>query len=819
MKISDQWLREWIDPALDVETLGHRLTMAGLEVDAIEAVCQSTLEHVVVAQVLSLTAHPDADKLRVCQVDVGAAKPLTIVCGAANVTALGKYPAALEGACLPNGLSIKPTTLRGVASQGMLCSSTELGLHDATEGLFELPADAPVGESLYTYLGLQDHVIELGLTPNRGDCLSIRGVAREVAVICGQTDYGQTDCARPVKEVTINTVKPTSKETLTVSLEAESACPRYLGRVIQGVDVAATTPLWLRERLRRAGLRSISAIVDITNYILIELGQPMHAFDWASVVDGIVVRMSKPSESLTLLDGQTLQLSSDSLVIADHVKPLALAGIMGGAESAVGANTKDILLEAAFFNPLAIAGKARGYGLHTDSSHRFERGVDFELPALAMERATELVLAIAGGKAGPVVAQTAKKHLPQRLPICLRKDRVTQVLGHAIAGKDIAAILTRLGFAVAKGVALNHKNGDSQQWQVTPPSFRFDVELEIDLIEEVARIHGYHNIPQSDARMILRVQPKAEAEIPLDRLKDLLVARGYQEAITYSFIDPALQLTLTAATEAEVISLQNPISADMAQMRISLLAGLLQAAIYNSNRQQDRIRLFETGLVYRRQNDQIEQVPHIAGVILGSVHPEQWAMASVGADFFDLKSDVEALLALTCQPTGYLFVPDKHPAMHPGQCARITYQDNDGTTHPVGWLGSLHPELQKKFDLNARVVMFELQLEPILVRQLPVFTPLSKYPAIRRDLAIVVDESVSMSRVGDCVKKIAADSLKKFQLFDEYRGKGIDSGRKSLAFGITLQNHDRTLTDAEVDTIIARIIMALEQELEAKLRE
>ena len=801
MKISDQWLREWIDPKLDVASLGHKLTMAGLEVDALAPVTTSTLEHVLVAEVVSLEAHPDADKLRVCQVNVGKTKPLTIVCGAANVRAGGKYPAALEGAQLPNGLTIKPTTLRGVASQGMLCSGTELGLGEQSDGLYTLPADAPIGKPVFDYMALDDHITELGLTPNRGDCLSMRGVAREVGVLTGQR----------LKDLAVEKVKPTIKDKVTIGLTAEQACPRYLGRIIKSVDVAARTPLWMQERLRRAGIRSISAIVDVTNYVLLELGQPMHAFDLAKLEGGIEVRMSKPKEKLVLLDGQKISLSKDSLVIADAKKALALAGIMGGEASAVGDSTQDILLEAAFFAPLAIAGKARSYGLHTDSSHRFERGVDFEMPALAMERATRLILDIAGGKAGPVVAQTAKKELPKRSKIRLRKDRIERVLGVSIGGKQISAILSRLGFTVVAG--------NTGQWQVTAPSFRFDVEQEIDLIEEIARIHGYHNIPESHAQVALAVRPKPEAHISEQRLKDLLVSRGYQEAITYSFVDPGLHGSVKAVADSAVISLQNPISADMAEMRTSLWPGLLQAAVYNNNRQQDRIRLFETGLVFQRVQKKIKQVPCIAGLVMGTVQPEQWSSSTAAADFFDMKSDLEALLGLTCRFDSFTFSADKHPAMHPGQCARVNFTDLNGTDNPIGWLGTLYPELQKKLGFSAKVVLFELELDSILTRAIPKFEPLSKYPAIRRDLAIVVNDDVSMSMVGNCVKKIASKSLKKFQLFDEYRGKGIDSGRKSLAFGITLQNHDRTLTDEEVDTIIAKVIVALEKDLDATLRE
>jgi len=802
MKISEKWLHDWVNPKIDAKQLGEKLTMAGLELEALEDYSKNKLSHVVIGQVTSLAPHPNADKLRVCQVDVGKGKILNIVCGAANVEAGGRYPAALEGATLPNGITIKETQLRGVQSQGMLCSAVELGISDSSDGLFTLPGDAPIGNSVFEYLELDDTVLELGLTPNRGDCLSVRGVAREVGVICKS----------PFDDAEYEHLAAESKRKLPIKLLAPEACPRYLGRVIEGVNVKAETPLWMRERLRRCGIRSISVIVDITNYVLLELGQPMHAFDLAKLQGEIQVRMAKAKEKIKLLDGQTLQLDNDTLVIADAHNAVALAGIMGGLDSAVDIEqTQDIFLEAAFFTPLAIAGKARKYGLHTDSSHRFERGVDYELTRNAMEQASTLVVQLAGGKPGAVVEVTHKASMPKAPKIRLRAARLERILGMSVAAKEVVDTLQRLGFAV--------NDGKVGEWQVTAPSFRFDVSQEIDLIEEIARIHGYQHIPSSKAMFQALLRPLSEKRVSLPQLQDLLVARGYNEAITYSFVEPGLQNLLSGDGENDQVFLQNPISADMSVMRTSLLPGLVQALIYNQNRQQERLRLFESGLIFYKKNNKLDQKAMIAGIVAGSVVPEQWGEGSRASDFFDVKADIEALFATCAKLDNLLFVASTHPALHPGQCADVYITQTKGENVAVGRVGSLYPEIRQRLGINHNAVFFELELDALLTRDIPVFQPISKFPAIRRDLAILVDEKVSAQMVGDCVKKNTSNLLKKFQLFDEYKGKGIDSGRKSLAFGITLQDHDRTLVDSEVDTIIAMVISALEQELGGTLRK
>ncbi|MFV2054939.1 MAG: phenylalanine--tRNA ligase subunit beta [Thiohalomonadales bacterium] len=804
MKVNEQWLREWSDTTLNIADLANELTMAGLEVETIEALGTNKLRHIVVGQVNLISAHPNADKLQVCEVNVGKSKTLQIVCGAANVVEQGRYPVALVGAELPNGLIIKPAKLRNIDSEGMLCSSEELGLSDNTDGLFGLPEDAPIGTSIFKYLSLDDNVIELGLTPNRGDCLSIAGVAREVSVLTG--------CR--YKRPNIRPVKPTIKRKLTVTLAQKEACPHYVGRIIEGISASAESPLWIKEKLRRCGLRSISATVDITNYVLLELGQPMHAFDHCKLEGGIVVRYAQDKESLKLLDGKTIKLDNETLIIADQSGPVALAGIMGGDNTAVDDTTRDIFLESAYFNPLTVAGKARKYALHTDSSHRFERGVDFTLQVDALERATSLILQIAGGKAGPIVEKTAKAQLPKLNKINLRYDRIGRILGTSIPKAKVSAILKKLHFTI---------KAQKQGWQVVAPSFRFDVAQEIDLIEEIARIYGYHNIEESNFRATAHVLPRPEASVDVSVFSSLLVARGYQEAITYSFVDPELQMQILP--DCKPISLKNPISADMADMRTSLWPGLLQVAQYNHNRQQGRIRLFETGQVFYKQGRKIIHVEQMAGLITGSVYPEQWGNNTKVIDFYDAKSDLEALLSVCGVNDRFSFNrPSKdkqHPALHPGQTARIECKPDDSSDEqrPIGWLGCLHPELQAKLGFSEPVFLFEVELSPIRQRRIPQYTALSKFPTIRRDLAIVVDENVNMQSIRTCVKKSASNILREFQLFDEYRGKGIDSGRKSLAFGLTLQKQDRTLKDDEVDTIVARVMKSLEIELGATLRE
>ena len=791
MRFSERWLREWVSPPLDTAGLAARLTAAGLEVDSLTPVGER-FSGVVVGHVLEVAQHPAADRLHVCRVDAGGAEPLVIVCGAANVAVGMKAPTALVGARLPGGMEIRRAKLRGVESFGMLCSARELGLAETSEGLLPLPGDAPVGLDVVTYLGLDDVAIEVDLTPNRSDCLCVAGVAREVGVLTRQ----------PVQSVTVEPVAPVIPDTFPVELEAPADCPRYVGRVVRNVDPAAQTPLWLRERLRRSGPRSISPVVDVTDSVRLERGQPMHAFDLDRLSGAIRVRRARAGESLTLLDGNPLSLDEDCLLIADDRGPIALAGVMGGLDSGVTAESRHIFFESAFFSPSVIAGRARRFGLATDASHRYERGVDFELQRRAIERATGLLVQIAGGECGPVIDRVSPEHLPTRAPITLRAARLSKILGIAVPDEAVADVLSRLGCRV---------EAQPGGWRVTPPSFRFDLAIEVDLIEEVARVTGYEHVPSTAPVAHLNLRPVPETRVPLERLRGLLADRGYQEAITYSFVDPSLQAMLDP--EEEVVRLANPISADMAVMRTTLWPGLLKALGHNQNRQQARVWLFESGLRFRRRRGETLQEPVLAGLASGSALPDQWGLSRRPVDFYDVKADVEALLASTGVAAEFRFEPTSHPALHPGQAAAIFRGAEE-----VGRLGALHPAHLRSLDIEGPVYLFELGLGPLQQGVLPRFAPLSRFPAIRRDLAVVVDEAVPAEAVRVAIGQAAGDMLNDLELFDVYRGEGIEGGRKSLALSLTLQAADRTLLDAEVDAVVRGVLEALEREYKATLR-
>ncbi|MGX2040900.1 phenylalanine--tRNA ligase subunit beta [Methylocaldum sp. MU1018] len=792
MRFSEAWLREYVNPSIDTPKLIHQLTMAGLEVDSAEPAAGS-FSGVIVAEVLEVSPHPQADRLRVCRVSGGSEEPLQIVCGAPNVRAGMRVPLAIEGACLPGDISIRKSELRGVASFGMLCSANELGIDDPQTGLMELPEDAPVGADVRDYLKLDDRIVEVDLTPNRADCLSIEGIAREVALLNGM-DWMAPDAPA---------VSVTSRDTLPVSVSAAEACPRYLGRLIKGVSRAARTPLWMRERLRRAGIRSLDAVVDVTNYVLLEMGQPLHAFDAAKLEGGIQVRYAAPGEKLSLLNGEEVALDSDVLVIADRRKALALAGIMGGSDSAVGDGTTDIFLECAFFTPSAIMGKARRYGLNTESSHRFERGVDPELQRRAIERASELILTIAGGEAGPIVEAVSHSHLPQRAPILLRYERITRLLGMSIDRSKAAEILVRLGMTLA-----DHAEG----WTVTPPGFRFDIAIEADLIEELGRVYGYESLPRRHPVMATAMRPVSEGVLDLDRAKNLLVDRGYQEAITYSFVDEARQKLIEP--EIPYLALKNPISSDLAVMRTGLWCGLLDAALKNTFRQQSRVRLFEAGLRFAQRGGGIEQRKSLAGLAMGPVCEEQWGEAARSVDFYDIKADVEGLVKLTGREAGLKFAAAAHPALHPGQAAEIRLGGER-----LGWIGMLHPRLEKQLGFEQNVFLFELDQDVLLGRKIPVFHGVSKFPQVRRDIAVIIDASVAAGRLIDCAKEADGSILRQVVVFDVYRGQGVEIGRKSVALGLVLQDETETLTDARVDEIVGRVVARLGQEFNARLRD
>ncbi len=789
MRFSANWLTEWIDHGLTDQELADRLTMAGLEVDAIEAAAPE-FSGVVVGEVLAVEPHPDADKLSVCRVSDGEGEH-DVVCGADNVHVGMRAPYAQVGAELPDGTRIRKAKLRGVASSGMLCSPRELRLSEEGAGLMALPQSLHAGTDLRTALALDDRVIELDLTPNRGDCLGMIGIAREVGALTGKPV-----CRPPVEEVGTE-----SERKVGVSVEDAGDCPAYAGRVIEGIDTRAESPVWLQERLRRAGLRPISPVVDVTNYVMLELGQPMHGFRLEALQGDISVRRARKGERLILLDDRELELDPELLVIADESGPVALAGIMGGRETGVDARTADVFLESACFAPTTIAGKARSLGMQTDSSHRFERGVDPEIQERALDRATNLIQQIAGGRAGE---RTLVRGSPVARPeIRLRRDRLRAVLGFELPDDRVSEILKSLWLEVIL---------DDAGWKVTPPSFRHDLGIEEDLIEEVARIHGYDQVPVESLPAHVRPGPVPEAEIPLSRLRQCLVERGYQEAITYSFVDETADQLLSEQTEP-AIPLENPISSDLAVLRTSLWPGLLAALAHNVRRQQGRVRLFESGLKFIPQDDDIKQEKWVAGVAWGASEPEQWDGRDRPVDFYDIKADVEALIALGDGPAGD-YTADRHPALHPGQTARISVAGQE-----AGWVGRLNPETAGRLDLPEDVYVFELPLAVVASGRIPSYTQVSRYPAVRRDLAFVVDESVPAGDLVAVAREAAGELATDVRVFDVYRGKGVDSGRKSIALGLILQDSSRTLTDEDADKAVAAVCRQLEGRFSATVRD
>ena len=791
MKFSESWLRRAVNPSISTADLVAQVTMAGLEVDAVESAAPE-MSGVVVAEILSVEQHPDADKLRVCQV-AGGGEIAQVVCGAPNARAGIKVPFATVGAKLPGDFKIKKAKLRGVESFGMLCAQTELQLGDDDDGLWELPTDATVGSDLIDYLELNDNIIEVDLTPNRGDCLSIRGLAREVGVL-NKAAVTEQACAP---------VAATIEDRISITLEAPEACARYVSRVVRNLDLGQPTPQWMQEKLRRSGVRSLGPAVDVTNYVLLELGQPMHAFDLSKIDGGIVVRMGR-DEKLKLLDDSEVVVDIQTLVIADQSQALAMAGIMGGDESAVGDSTTDILFESAWFNPLAIAGKARNYGKHTDSSHRFERGVDSQLQVAAIERATALMLDICGGQAGPVVIEESAEHLPAPATITLRDAHLAQQLGVVIGATEIDDILARLGLTFVA------RDDQGSTW--VAPSWRFDIAIEQDLVEEVARIYGYNNLPTSTPTMALELQAKPERQQDLSIFRQQLVASGYQEVVTYSFVDPDLHKLVDPETTG--IALQNPISADMSVMRTSLWPGLLSTAIYNLNRQQNRVRIFEAGQCFvPGENGALTQNMALAGLICGSRTPTGWTASKDKVDFFDLKGDLESVLALTGLAEQFSFIAAEHPALHPGQSAMVSRNGEQ-----VGWIGQLHPKLQAELDFSTPVYLFQVDVAKVSESRLPKFSEVSKFPAVRRDLAFLMDSQIASADLMSEARNAAGEHLVDLMLFDVYQSKDIDNKGKSLALGLTFQHASRTLTDEEINMAIDRVVKKLDNKFKAELR-
>lgn len=791
MKISEKWLREWVNPSIDTKTLCQSLTMSGFEVEEAAPVA-GEFTNVVVGLVKAIQKHPEADRLNLCEVDVGGSALLKIVCGAENVRAGMKAPVAKVGAKLPNDLEIKPTKIRGADSEGMLCSARELGLAEESSGLLELPEDAPIGKNIRDYLQLDDVAIDISITPNRGDCLSARGLSREIGAI--------TNTAVTAVKI-IEAVKK-SRDIIPVHIADHTGCPHYVGRIIRHVKTNITTPMWMKERLRRSGQRSIHPIVDVTNYVMLELGQPMHAFDLAKIKGGIQVRLAKVGEQIALLDGSTKVLNPETLVIADHEQPLAIAGVMGGVDSSVTQNTTDIFLESAFFAPTTVAKQRQAYQLNSDSAYRFERGVDYKIQREAIERATALILEMAGGEAGPLIESGTHETLPKKREIRLSDSKIVALLGTSIPSVDIKRILTALGFICKR---------EADKWTVLPPSWRFDVSLIEDVIEEVARLYGYDKIPSIPMTGELRLPANIQENVTYQSLRMALATQGFHEVITYSFIDKNMHEQLTPNQPYREVA--NPITAEMSIMRTSIWGGLLQTLQYNKSRQQHRVKIFEIGACFQEDDGQTRQTTQLAGLISGSRFPYQWGCQDKSVDFFDLKGTLEILLLGLYPKSNLSFQPEEHTALHPGQSAAIWLNGIK-----IGLIGLLHPLLAQSLDVKEKAYLFEIDLS--LLPPLAITPPkeVSKFPEIRRDLAILLQETIPAVVIQDTIRLTAGDWLKECFIFDVYQGQGVSPGLKSVALAMILQDQTKTLVDEDVVELTDRVVRALKDQLGAELR-
>ncbi|MDR1462893.1 MAG: phenylalanine--tRNA ligase subunit beta [Azoarcus sp.] len=797
MQFSENWLRTFVNPPLDSAALGHLLTMAGLEVEETRPVAPP-FTGVVVARIVEAEKHPNADKLKLCKVDAGTGEYLQIVCGAPNAAAGMKVPCAKVGAKLPGGFAIKAAKLRGVESFGMLCSARELGLSDDHAGLLALPEDAPIGADIRAYLDLDDSCFEIKLTPNRADCLSLTGVAREVAALTGAT----------FTPAPLTLITPGSDACRAIVLDAPKACPRYCGRVISGVDAGAQTPGWMKDRLKRSGIRAINALVDITNYVMLELGQPLHAFDNARLTGAIHVRMPHPGEELLLLNEQTIKPAPDTLLIADEARALGLAGIMGGEESGVTLKTTEVFLESAFFAPEAVAGRARAYGFASDASHRYERGVDFQLQRPAIERATQLILEICGGTPGPVEEARSDEDLPQRSEVCLRPARARQVLGIDIDLDTMRDLLERDHLQVRNLTV---------ELRVTPPAFRFDIEIEEDLIEEIARLHGYDNIPAPVPQAGLSMLAATESSRTEWDARHCLAGRGFQEVLNFAFIEEAWERDFCANDTP--IRLANPIASQMSVMRSSLIPGLIANLASNRKRQQNRVRIFELGRCFTRHEDTEDgengsapgfgQPRRLAALAAGTALPEQWGDAARPVDFYDLKGDLEALFA----PCALTFEPLTAPALHPGRAAAVLQHGRR-----IGVIGEIHPRWVQGYELGNAPIVFEIDLDAVLAASRPESGEISRMPAVMRDLALVVPAAVSAGQTLNALREAAPEIVREIHLFDVYQGQGIEPEHKSLAFRIFMQDTRRTLEDAEVDEIVSGLLRHIERAVGGRLR-
>ena len=793
MRISEHWLREWVNPSLTAQQIAEQLTMAGLEVESVAPVAEK-FSRVVIGQILKIEKHPQAERLNVCLVDTGGGERLTIVCGADNIREGMIVPVAIDNAELPGDFKIKQTQIRGITSYGMLCSLRELGISEDGQGIYELPKDAPLGHDLWDYLKLSDNIFDISITPNRGDCLSVMGLAKELSAIT-QTKLNVLTESK-LKKSTSGRV-PFLKS---IDVQVPNECPHYTGRIIRGIKADAITPIWMQERLRRSDIRCISPVVDVMNYVMIELGQPMHAFDLSQIDGDLCVRKAKQSEELLLLDGSTAKLKPETMVIADSKKPLAIAGVMGGHDSGVTLLTQNVFLESAYFNPESIAKTVRSYGLNSDSSYRFERGIDPAIQIQALDRATQLLLEIVGGDPGPIIETT--HDLPKNAVITLRKEKANKLLGVELDGSEVESMLKRLGFHCKKSMG---------GWIVNVPARRPDITIEEDLIEEIARLYGYQNIPEHFASVLLKPTLESERKITVKTLRHALSDLGYQEVVTYSFIDPKHQSLFEP--ELKPRELINPITSEMAVMRTSLWPGLVNTLLYNQNRQQLRARLFETGLRFLTQDGILKQEPVVSGLINGALYPEQWGVKSREVDFFDLKGDLQNLFKLTSLPREFTFRPSTHPSLHSGQSAAI-YRGEQ----MVGRIGALHPSLVRELGITGKTYVFELVLLPILLADIPMAREVSKFPEIRRDIAILVDKAIPSKAIQDTIITVGGEFLRDVNIFDVYEGHGITPDRKSVALALTLQHPSRTLIDEDVVSIMERVISALKNKFAAELR-
>lgn len=791
MKISEAWLRERVNTNVSQETLLEQLTMLGLEVDGTESVA-AEFTGVVVGEVAELEKHPDADRLQLCQIDVGDSENLSIICGAKNVAKGMKVAVAQIGATLPDIKKLKKAKLKGIESFGMLCSASELGLEEKSDGIMALPVDSELGKDINEVLNTNDIIIDISLTPNRGDCLSAQGIAREIAVI------NKTE----VQALTINKVEELHSETIPVTLESAEGCPRYVGRIIKGINQKASTPLWMIEKLRRSGIRAIHPIVDITNYVMLELGQPMHGFDLAKIDNEIIVRKAKQNEKLVLLDESDCKLNEQTLVIADKSKALAMAGIMGGLDSSVAETTQDILLESAFFAPLAITGKAREYGLHTDSSHRFERGVDPELQQQAIELASALIIEVCGGQAGPVFEACVKEKLPQRRPVLLRHAEIKNRLGIEVESEEVVTIFKQLGCEVSTS---------KSEYTVTPPSYRFDMEIEADLVEEVARIISYDNIETKSLNADLTMRVSKSQRHIRQKLTDTLVSKGYFEAITFSFVDPELDKLFSETSEK--MQLSNPIAPELACMRTSLLPGLIKAAQYNLQRQQNRVRLYESGRVFQGQQS-LQQSWHLGMIMCGNLLSNQWDSDNRAGDFFDIKNDISLALSTVVNSPMLSFKEIEVAYLHPGESAEIFLESKS-----IGYIGCIHPKFAKQLNLNEKTYLLDICTDKITSADQAAYKELSRFPAVKRDISLVLDVQIPAADVATIIKSTATDDLQNLELFDVYDGEGIEKGKKSLSFSLTFQRSSSTLTDEEVDEVMLGVLTEIKNKFGGTLRD